>query len=1053
MQWFGKPVAFSRFLGQVDQDDPTNLPVGLAAVCRNTDFTRDAPGVTCANTRAGINSAMQLIGLDGKSAINPVTGAVFFAYSPELITEKRFEMPVAYEAGGCLQRESPVGSGHMKAIPNGPLFTPPAGAVPNFTAAENLLWAAWSDLKAPVAGMSCINPKVLQGYAATGAAVNPFGMKPVGWYWQPNTAILAGEICCPPTPVNGNGHTYQAQNAGVTGANPPAFPLTEDATVIDNPGASQVVWKEWTMVLANRLPAPGIPAIAVVAGGSTFPGGQDIYLRTTLANAQGESLAGLPAVAADPAASSTINVTLPTLASLPGWIATLGPQFIPTSANVYVAAVPTGNPAPPLSAYREFGSGGALGTVVAVTGAGTGAPPPNFCTARVTPGQLPTPDVEVIIERAPGAGAFAAGRDVYVLQTYTNSVGETKAGPTNVIVNTVLNDGVQVTVAVPEDDNGNPLYSIDQVGIYEADVETGTPAPPTAAFCLVGYYAAGATPIITDTATGQNPPTVNGTGPGGAIAADTATGGPNATQGMRYAALLFVNQNETVSGFTIASVVGYAVDEDGWELGVFKIATGPANIVARPVAFTVADASMAGPFCWSGIVDLLVPSQNVVYPQTTLVDGVQQSATVLLDNVTQQMTVNFTDSFIQSANNVDDRTDILPPFPAVRIDYLKTINALAFTGVPGYAGGGLISISGDPESVYADTGALPFPSDGQRCYGFTDAYKSVILALREEGGYVVQPNSGNPASWDVVQRWSDVGPCGFRAWAANGKFVIFVHRSGAYKYDESDPDLMSKEVPRAWSRINWQYGHLIDVTIDEDTHTVRIQVPTGQSTVNNEEFCLSYLEGWQNPIHFSTYNGKEISMDAARRWSFNDVAASMCIRMNRTLPKGAAFMDGPDWTDQMDASYGISQLLYCSSGFDGTVQARTPGIYADNGAGIDWVWESMCAGLMQAVCKPEGFNLNALGNGIIFPSLLAARDQDDGDGGPGENEVELDPFELQQSQQIGITRKVEPMINEFWRVRFTNGKTPGHWCSLKQMTFYLIPFTVGRGSWEGNRGQ
>jgi len=1056
MQWFGKPVNFNRFLGQVDQDDPTNTPIGLAALCENTDFTRDSPGITSANTRAGVNLAMQLVGLDGQAAKDPATGGIFFQYEPELPTDAAlfppagyFSMPILFEGGGCLQRENPVGTGRCQRLPASALFTPPAGAHMLGCSAGNKAFAAFSDLKTPLSGGASIDPKAILTKAAN--AVSPLGMKPFGWLWQPNTPVLEGEVCCPPTPSTGNGHTYVAQNAGTTAGAVGAsyFPLGEGATFVDN----GITWKEQTMVLANRLPAPAAPVLTREAGLGTFAAGLDVYVVLTLVNPQGETEASLVAILSNTALNDAVQVAIPALAAMAGWIQTLGPQYVPEGANVYVATVAHGASAPPLSAYLKYGSMAALGSNVLVTTAGTGAAPPTGSTARVVPGQLPTPTDTPEIQRVPAGGTFPAGRDVYFRQTYNNATGETKPSPASVIVNTVLNDAVQATISVPEDDQGVALYAIGSVGLYEADVPTGTPAPPPEAFSLVGYYQAGATPTVTDSASGANPPTSNTTGPGGNIERDTPTGGPNGTQGYRYASLLFVNQNETFSGFTIASCVPYIVDEDGWELAVFNIATGPGNVVARCVIFTGADSSQDGPYDWIGTLNLILPSANVVYPASTPSDGVDQSATCIFDNVTTQAIFNFTDTFLENENNADDRTDILPPFQACRIDYLKTVNSLAYSGVLGSTGGGLISIPGDYESVYADLGTIPFPADGKKCFGFSDAYKSVIFALREDGGYAIQPNSGAAGGWTPVQRWSEVGPCGFRAWAAIGKFIFFVHRSGAYKYDESDPDMMSKEVPRRWETINWDAAEQIAVTIDEDTHTVRIHAPTYDSKVNSEEFVLSYLEGWQNPTHFSTYSGKEISMDAARRWSFNNVAANFSMRMDRQLPPGPAFLNGPNWETLSGASaYRNSQLLFFSSAPDGTVHARTPGVYSDNGRGIPWKWESVCAGLMQAVTKPEGINLNVSGEGRIYASVIAARVQDDDDKA-GDSDTEdfilplgLGYFDLVTSQRKGITLKCEPAINEFWRVHFDNGAEPGANASLKQMTFYLIPFTAGRDS-------
>lgn len=1041
MQWFGRPVNFNRFLGQVDQDDPTNLPVGLAAVCLNTDFTRDSPGVTCAGTRAGFNRAMQGV------AQAAITGASFFVFSPQLPGQARFEMPVAFDYAGNLQREVPVGSGRMVKIPAGPLFTPPAATHMLGASAGNKLWMAFSDLKVAAGGWACLDPNAVQ--TGVGQPLNPAGMKPVGWYWQPNTAVAVGEYCCPAAPATGNGHTYRCVQAGVTAAAVGAgyFPTDEGAQFDD--GTAK--WQEATMVMANRLPAPPAPALAL-SGGGAFPDNQTVWLLLTFVNGMGETVAGAVASVTTTAAAQLVQATLPTLADLPGWLSQLIAPYAITGVNVYEADAASGSPLPPLSTFERVAGGPfALGTVVPVTTtAATGLYPSGANTARITPGQLPTPTALVDIERDPLAGTFPAGRDVYVLQTYTNSAGETPGGPPNLIGNTVADDGVQVTVAVPEDDAGNALYVIASVGIYEADVPTGTPAPSMNAYRLVGYYQAGASFVIAETATGAGVPTVNSTGPGGAIAADTSTGGVNGGQGYRYAACLFMNQNGTVSGFTPASAISYDVDEDGWELAFFNIPTGPANIVARLVAPTGADESQDGPFNWIGVVDLLVPSQNVVYPMTTPSGTINETATALFDNVTTKAVFNFDDTFLANSNNVDDRTDVLAPFEPCRVDYLKTVDSLAFTGVQGYTGGALLSIPGDYESVYADQGAIPFPSDGQRCFGVTDAYKGVIFALRESGGYAIEPNTGNPATWTPIQRWSEVGPCGFRAWDATGKLIAFVHRSGLYIYNEADPQLLSKEVPRRWSTINWNYAHLIAVTIDEDTRTIRIQVPTGASARPNQEFVLSYLEGWQDPIHFSTFSGKEISMDQARRWSFNDLSAFFSTRMNRTLPPGPAFLDGPDWSTMPDAAFGVSQLLFGSSADDGTVQARTPGVYNDNGAGINWQYETVCAGMMQAVCKPEGLNLNCSGSGLISVAFLAARDQLNGPGGPRAVGVWMEDIVLDPAQKIGITRKCEPVIDEYWRVHFDNGKQPDAWCSLKAMNVYLIPFTGGRGEWEGN---
>ena len=1067
MQWFGKPVPQNRFLGKVDQDDPTNLPMGLASLCRNFDFTRDSGGPTCATSRAGVNTSMQLL-----DAAAPVTGLLGFVYSPvsafdtslnpEQTGKGRWQRPLAFQPTQGSQYEYPLGTGRMVKFPQ-TNFTEPSGAAGDpvhtiQTSAGNKVFSAYSDLLNPLSMMSTMDPKAL--------TLNPFGMKPYGFNWVTQQQVLEFEVVCPSTPLTGNGHTYQAQNAGYTGPVEPIWPTgpgSEGATVTEVLSPAQVAaglvpvtWKEKTMVIANRLPPPDKPTLALGGAGGLGPT-QDVYVVMTLMNTAGETLPSDPEFLEVIAAAGSITAQVPNLADLPNWIQNLSPTYVPTQAQLYVAVVAHGSAAPALSTYELYGAAVPLGTLVNITAAGSGAAPPTYCSARVTPGQLPTPTTQPIIDRDPGAGTFAAGLDVYVLKTYTNALGETPAGPANSVVNTALNDAIQVTVDEPLGPNNEKLYTISSIGIYEADVPTGTPAPPSSAFSLVGYYQPGTNTLITATAAGQNPPLTNTTGPGGAIKADTATGGANGTQGYRFASCMWINQMQTYSGFTQASVVKTIIDEDGWEIGVFNLLSGPPNVVGRIIPFTIADASQAGPFDWIGNVNLQVPSQNVVYPAQTLINTVEQSATVILDNTTTQALFNFTDTYLTAQNNVDDRLSLAIPPVGMRVDYLTSVDRLAVVGVPGLTSGAWISLGADYESFDKANSPVPIVTNGDICYGVTDKYKGIPFCVMGRGGFTLSPNTGNPNSWNAQRRWGGnpgegVGPCGYRAWAACGKFICFAHPSGFYKYDESDPDMMQKEIPREWASINWAAAQTISVTIDEDSHTIHIHVPTGASTTPNADMVLSYIEGWGNVIHFSTYSGKEISMDAARRWSTHDVAAFLSLRMERQLPPdGNVYMDGPSWNTLQDSSFAITQFLYASSGFDGTIQARTPGIFSDNGQGIDWIYETMSSGLMQAVCKPEGINLNACGYGVMFASFVASRAQESDQGGPNQlmiddEEVIMDPIPLTPRQINGITRKCEPMLNEFWRLRFWGNGQPGSWASLKCVTPYIIPWTVGRDS-------
>jgi len=1164
--WAGTPVPIGRMLGQVDQDDPTNLPVGCAAVCKNVDFTRDATGAgLSATTRAGNCQIMQ-------GAKSPGTGLWDFQYEPESADDPFFQQVIRFNLAGTFEREYPVGTGRMIPVPAG-LFVPPTNSHQINTQTANLIFSAYSNLKMPASFCSGYNPKTLN--------LDPLGMKPFGWNWLPKTYVYAGEVCTPSLSASGqqgNGHTYQAQNSGYTAlgaGDEPVWPLMEGGEVTETPiaaGQVGVTWKELTMVIANRIPPPNAPVLSLTTGG-TFPAGQTVYIFLTMTNGMGETIAGATASITTTAAGQAVQVSIPALASLAGWLSQLVAPYSILKANVYEADVAAGNPAPAQSTFELVGAFN-LGTTATVTGTATsGINVPTINSARITPGQLPAPIVEPVLTRVsagqtvlpPGApdlslvtaggtfpsarsvyvlltltnsfgettagavasitttagstgvrvslaasygvtvtgvniyeadvasgsaaptvfklvgsfplgaspvitaaatgvqppadntatlpvGSFPAGRDVWVRLSYSNAMGETPVGPSNSIIDTLANDAVQVTLSAVAN-----LPQLTTINIYEADVPTGAVEPPVNAYALVGSFPVTGVEFITETATGRTPTTVNTTGPGGNIAADQADGGINATQGYRYAVPAWMNRNETISGFTQSAVSKYIVDEDGWEIAVFNVAIGPPNIIGRVINWTVADGTQAGPFAWIGVVDTQIPSQNQVYPNSFLSDSITIIPTVFLDNVTTKGTFNFTDEFLTGeigagagANNTTDRLTLGPPPQSVSVQYSVEADALFHTGVPGYTSGVVVSLEGDYESYDAAGSYLPITTaTGEICWGICE-YRNQIYAMRERSGVVITPSAGMPNTWGAKSRWSaqkgnGVGPCGPRAFDCNGQFIIFVHRTGVYRHDDTAPDLMSKEIPREWGSINWAAAQTISVAIDDDTHTVRIQVPTGQSTIPNKEFCLSYLEGWQNPIHFSTFSQKEISQEAARRWSFNDVSAYVCKRIYRAVPNPPPLPLGPDGTSQTGSDFYISQLAYTQTDPSGIVNARTPGVYNDNGAGIDCKFMTQSASDMQKQCKPEGVTTSVVGRGPVNVSFLKGRQALTGNSAANKV-LRCTPMILTPNDEDDFTRKPQRQVGTYWKILYDNGAQPDVWFSIKKATAYIIPVRTARGS-------
>ena len=201
---------------------------------------------------------------------------------------------------------------------------------------------------------------------------------------------------------------------------------------------------------------------------------------------------------------------------------------------------------------------------------------------------------------------------------------------------------------------------------------------------------------------------------------------------------------------------------------------------------------------------------------------------------------------------------------------------------------------------------------------------------------------------------------------------------------------------------------------------------------------------------FSRYSGKEITIEACRKYNINDIAAFVAGRIERLIPDVPLPNEGPVGTDQGPVRALVSQFMYGSSGTDGGVHAVTPGVYNDNGAGIDDQYETISAGKMLAVSQLHGYNMNALGNGPLQVSFLGGRDMSNDWSESGKsNELKLRAVDLKPDQSVGISRNTPPKLNERWRMRITNGKQPDVWSDLKYACIFIKPVFSGRTILEG----
>jgi hypothetical protein len=488
----------------------------------------------------------------------------------------------------------------------------------------------------------------------------------------------------------------------------------------------------------------------------------------------------------------------------------------------------------------------------------------------------------------------------------------------------------------------------------------------------------------------------------------------------RYIALSFENETGNLSGIRQGAILSIQIPTAGNKIQISNLPIGPPNVTARAIGPSIANGSVAGPFFYIA--------------NATVSAGIAMSSTIVPDNVTTTVTIDFTDQFLQAntSTTLTDRFRVEAVPPAVDAYYSPTYDRVILTGVDGLGSAHLISLAADSESFYGDTGALQVGNgDGQRTVCSRE-FQGTLYSLKERAGYVITPLATDPSSWSVQQRWHGSGPCGPRAVDVCTEFLFYVHRSGIYVLDGSGvPHRITDELPVYWGQVNWDAQQTIWVCIDEEQKEVRIGLPIGGAVTPNQVLTMNYREGTASPIKFTAYEGTETAPAPARKWSIDDLAANLAIRCERQLPVNASPF----------GAFRQSQVLLASSSPDGTVQAITPGVYNDNAAGIDFQYESSCPGQLMPVQMLGGVEINAIGQGLLDVSVMVMRTMKTSpgqamEGPPMEtNEIKLPSFALtpQNFQAYSAGARGQ---NERFRLRFTNGKRPDHWASVKSAALY-----------------
>jgi hypothetical protein len=240
----------------------------------------------------------------------------------------------------------------------------------------------------------------------------------------------------------------------------------------------------------------------------------------------------------------------------------------------------------------------------------------------------------------------------------------------------------------------------------------------------------------------------------------------------------------------------------------------------------------------------------------------------------------------------------------------------------------------------------------------------LLYVVKERSWFSTSDNGvTEPNRWNYKEVSNKVGCIGQNAFDYGEGWMMTADREGVHYFEGGEPIKVSQEIQPVWDSINWQYGYTIWLRNDPEQRrfTVGIPIPTpnqwmpefpvnSNPTTPNVILSCNYRElntgtaiAQTGPIK-STYMGRLLSPEPARKWSFWNIAAPYSDFVSRNNSQWPQF--------------------YCTGYGDNKVFALLASSLADDGGAINSYWIS------YGFVKPEMADAKGLGLfRMTFPYL------------------------------------------------------------------------------------
>lgn len=304
-----------------------------------------------------------------------------------------------------------------------------------------------------------------------------------------------------------------------------------------------------------------------------------------------------------------------------------------------------------------------------------------------------------------------------------------------------------------------------------------------------------------------------------------------------------------------------------------------------------------------------------------------------------------------------------------------------------------------PDSYDGVNGFLSIAPENGQAVRSAFVIRDYLYFVKESSLYVTQSDqNGEPATWTVREVSPHVGTYSIRGVGFGDEWVAIADKDGLYYFDGGliqDDQKLSQEIQPTWDRINWAYGHTIDVKVDMNRKQIYVAVPLDDAVIPNRILCLDFTEGFGNPL-----TGK----GAGRKWCPWLISTNAMNIINTTT--------------------GQDELWIGNNDESGLVTFLDKDATSDNGTAIDSYYEP---GFLQNVTRTEfGYlKANVSGEGCVNITIIK--------GNP-ETRKQLRGWSLFESPAFDQERKLQA-ITQRASIRFGTNY-PGHWFSLQGMSFW-----------------